>query len=60
MRYEVQRQDHSKNPRLWFIYDTADKEIVTDVQGDVVYFDTLEEAEFVCDEMNYEDEEEDV
>ena len=59
-RFTVEREDWGKSDiyegerdRMFYIYDNVENEPVSDVMGETIYYDNLEEAEFECEELNY-------
>lgn len=49
-RYEVGRQDNGQ--RLWYVWDTVEGQAVCDIIGETIYYDTYEEAQDECEELN--------
>lgn len=49
-RYELLRRD--SHPRIWYIWDYVKGGAVCDFFGDVVYYDTPEEAKEELEELN--------
>jgi len=59
LRFEVQREDWGKSDifegnrdRRFFIFDNFEGIPYQDDDGDIYYFDTFEEAQDECDELN--------
>lgn len=48
--YEVVRQDNGQ--RLWYIWNTVTGQAESDGIGNTIYYDTYEEAQEACDELN--------
>ena len=49
-RYEVVRQDNGQ--RLWYIWDNNEGITLNDDVGNTIYYDTYEEAQDECEELN--------
>lgn len=63
-RFTVEREDWGKSDiyngerdRMFYIYDNKTGIQVDDALGDTIYYDTLEEAQEECDELNLADRE---
>lgn len=53
-RFEVIRQDNGQ--RLFYIYDNNEGITLNDDIGNTIYYDTYEEAQDECEELNCEEE----